>query len=88
MSPKAAAESPKAAIDPLICLTNQIARMATAEQTQASEAFFTLVASAPGMPPLAGARMFAIGVHNCPSFAVYNNSMLYDAATPLRLPTF
>ena len=91
MSPKAAAESPKAAVDPLICLTNQIARMATAEQTQASEAFFTLVASAPGMPPLAGARMFAIGVHNCPSiqqFAVDNNSMLYDTAAPLRFSNF
>ena len=62
--------------------------MATAEQTQASEAFFTLVASAPGMPPLAGARMFAIGVHNCPSFAVFNNSMLYDAAAPLRFTNF
>ena len=62
--------------------------MATAEQTQASEAFFTLVASAPGMPPSAGARMFGIGIHNCPSFAVYNNSMLYDVAAPLRFSNF
>ena len=32
--------------------------------------------------------MFGIGIHNCSSFAVYNNSMLYDLAAPLRFKNF